>query len=321
MAAAVLLGVSTIVAAARPFLRHTPDARAISFTFDAPEKMRFVAQSIPVVSPDGQRIVFLAAPEGETALQLFVRPIGASVAQPLAGTEGASYPFWAPDSRFVGFFADGKLKKMDVTGGRPLILCDVVTGNRAATRGTWSRDGVILFNPSTYYRVGLSRVSASGGTPVPVTTPDDSSGEVGHRFPQFLPEAQGHFSPDTRWMAYTSNESGTSEVYVQAFPPGGGKWQVSTDGGTQSAWRADGREPFYLSADERITAVPVTTGTTFEAGVAQPLFQTRLGGPRGRRNYFVPSADGQRILVVTRTDEQLQAPMTVVVNWLAAARK
>src|SRR5437667_10684789 len=125
-------------------------------------------------SPDGRRLAFVAR-NSEGKSFLWVRPLNATAAQPLAGTEGASYPFWSPDSEFLGFFAGGKLKKIDVTGGPPQILCDAANGRG----GTWSPDDVILFTPSS--RDPIYRVPAAGGASTAVTELIPSNGEFTHR--------------------------------------------------------------------------------------------------------------------------------------------
>ena len=118
---------------------------------------------------------------------LAVRSLDTLEPQILPGTEGViSTPFWSPDNRFIGFFAQGKLKKVDVTGGPPQELCDAAGGEG----GTWNRDGVIVFAPTP--TSGLFRVSAAGGTPVPLTTLDASRQERSHRHPWFLPDGR-HF--------------------------------------------------------------------------------------------------------------------------------
>jgi Tol biopolymer transport system component len=89
-------------------------------------------------------------------------------------------------------------------------------------------------------------------------------------------EQQAQFSPDAKWIAYTSDESGAPEVYVQAFPALGSKLRISTGGGCQPQWRRDGKELFYVAADRKLMAVDVKTGATFEAGVPKPLFETRI---------------------------------------------
>ena len=129
-------------------------------------------------------------------------------------------------------------------------------------------------------------------------------------------QLQARLSPDGRWLAYASNESGVWEVYVQPFPEGQGKWLVSTSGGSQPIWRGDGKELFYVAADDRLVAVPIRGTDTFEVGVSQPLFATRIPAVLApfRTNYAV-SADGQRFLVNNVTPEAAPAPITIAVNW------
>jgi eukaryotic-like serine/threonine-protein kinase len=137
------------------------------------------------LSPDGRRLAYVATtPEGKALL--WVRPLDSLQAQPLAGTEGAAFPFWSPDSRFMGFFAGGKLKKIEAAGGPPLTLSDATTGRG----GTWNREGVILFTPTVGSPV--HRVSAAGGAATPVTALDTSKNEASHRWPFFLPDGR-HF--------------------------------------------------------------------------------------------------------------------------------
>ena len=138
----------------------------------------------PVLSPDGGSIAFTATgADGKTAL--WVRPMNALEAHTLSGTENAIFPFWSPDGRSLGFFADGKLKTIDLNGGSPLVVCDAPFGRG----GAWGPGGVILFTPST--QSPLMRVSASGGTPVPVTKLDPAQ-HTSHRWPFFLPDGK-HF--------------------------------------------------------------------------------------------------------------------------------
>jgi Tol biopolymer transport system component len=508
---------------------------------------------------------------------LFVRSLGTLTIKPLAGTENATYPFWSPDSRFVAFFAPGKLKKVQVTGGGPpSVVCDAASGRG----GTWSSDNVILFAPST--SGGLERVAATGGTPAPATTIDSARGETTHRWPHFLPDgrhflyfapsngqrpsevkagaldsrdatlvvavesaaafASGHlffwrdggvvaqpfdpetrqvhgdpllvaqqvgqnlgyasfsvsptgvlvyargsvrptsrltwidragkaldtvgepgdywnvalapderraavalqtgtpenrdiwlidlarsvssrltvdpanevlptwspdgahivfssnraatgiyrkassgsgqeellmkadegtaqvidwsrdgrfliyfgtypkngfdlwilplagdkkpfpflqtgfnedngaFAPDVKWIAYTSNESGRDEVYVQPFPATGGRYQISKSGGTQPLWRGDGRELFFLTPDGTMMAASINATHGFEAGIAQPLFASGVASTVNRRQYAV-TRDGKRFLVIVAQQRSSPTPLTVVVNWPAAVRQ
>jgi eukaryotic-like serine/threonine-protein kinase len=134
------------------------------------------------VSPDGSSVVFVAASPGRRA-RLWVRQLSATDPRLLAGTEDASYPFWSPDSRSIGYFAQGKLKRTDLDGGSPLELCDVGSDPRG---GTWNQAGVILFARDT--ASGLSQVSASGGAPDAVL--DLAPGDNSYRWPSFLPDGR-----------------------------------------------------------------------------------------------------------------------------------
>ena len=137
------------------------------------------------LSPNGRTLVYGVQEDGTTK-RLWVRDLDDLEARPLAGTEGGLYPFWSPDSRFVGFFAQGKLKKVEVTGGPAMTLCDAPNGKG----GTWNQDGVIVFAPA--HTTTLQRVSAAGGEPVEVTKMDVERAEDSHRHPRFLPDGE-HF--------------------------------------------------------------------------------------------------------------------------------
>ena len=138
----------------------------------------------PVLSPDGKMLAFTATKQdGSTAI--WVRPLDSLEAQPLQGSESAVFPFWSPDSRALGFFADGKLKTIDLNGNSPQVIADAPFGRG----GSWGPDGVILFSPGTLSP--LLRVNATGGTPVQVTKIDTSQ-HSSHRWPFFLADGK-HF--------------------------------------------------------------------------------------------------------------------------------
>ena len=181
-AGAVILAAATLALSYFLFEASRAPVRVVRSSILPPEKCQFTFSSGPMaLSPDGERIAFVATTaEGKSLL--WVRPLSRLAAQPMDGTEGATYPFWSPDSRHLGFFVGGKLKKIDVSGGPPETICDAAAGRG----GSWNRDGVILFAPTT--RDPIHRVSASGGTPIPVTTFDASRGEGTHRWPAFLPD-------------------------------------------------------------------------------------------------------------------------------------
>jgi Tol biopolymer transport system component len=134
-------------------------------------------------------------------------------------------------------------------------------------------------------------------------------------------ERWGRLSPDGRWLAYVSNESARNEVYVVPYPGPGGKWQVSTAGGSFPQWRADGKEIFFQSADQTLMAVDVTASATFQVGVPRALFKTTLteGGYAGYR--WAPSRDGQRFLVNTPAGAVAAGRFIVVTDWTAELEK
>jgi hypothetical protein len=130
------------------------------------------------------------------------------------------------------------------------------------------------------------------------------------------------FSPNGRYLAYSSTETGRNEIYVQTFPQQTGKWQISASGGTEPMWRRDGKELYFLAPDQKLMAVDVNTNTgTFQAGIPKELFQAQVIPPWYWRNIYVPSADGQRFLMLTPAIDAKPSPITVVVNWTAMLKK
>jgi len=570
LAAVVLLLVALLGLLFWNFRPATQQARTIRFFISPAEQTSFTAAEI---SPDGSRMVVNIRESSGKAL-LWIRSLDSLTMQQLSGTEGGMYPFWSPDSRSIAFFAEGKLKKIDVSGGPAQTLCDAGVG----AGGAWSANGVIIFSPDT--ASGLYRISSSGGVQAPLTTLDETRQEAAHKLPQFLPdqkhflflatstraensaiyvgtldskeikllvnarakarymppgyllflrdrtlmaqsfdanhltlagepfplaeqvgfnavlgnaafsvsdngtftyltgsigggqpalysrdgkrlssvgppgeyfnlylspdekrvavavsdpqtgardvslldiasgtptrftfslaedflpvwspdgtrivftsdrEGSGNlyqksassagneellfksnerkwpgdwsrdgrfiictnrspttkddlwvlpmtgdqkpflylqspnnedhprFSPDGHFVAYTSDEHGRWEVYVQTFPASGGKWVVSVDGGAQPRWRRDGKELFFIAPDRKLMAVDVKLeGSVFEAGVPKVLFQTNVVSYPNPRNVYDVSADGQRFIIVTPPEETSSTPITVVANW------
>jgi eukaryotic-like serine/threonine-protein kinase len=549
--------------------REVP-APASAFAVLPPDGARFTADLMgQAISPDGRRMVFVAATSNNPQ-RLWLRALDSLTPRPLEGTDEAGAPFWSPDSRSIAFFAEGKLKRLDLDGGLPQNLADAPFG----LGGSWSQNGTIVFLPNLASPV--FRVPAGGGTPVAVTRFDQRRGEFLHLAPSFLPDGnhflffaasqdpgvyvgslvsqevtrvfpsetnavyappghllfvrgttlmaqsfdaerltvsgnpsrvfervsrgisnvgfsssatgtllirpaaaiqselvwfnrvgarvgvaapqaeygefalspdesqiafdrgdlsgqfpdvwlldlrrggtsrlttnrsvdnvpiwsadgrtvayasehgsgldiyqrpanqsapeqlllklnapaimfpadwspdgryltyyrtdpkrrndvwvlplfgdrkpfpliqtefnewQAQFSPDGKWIAYVSDESGSSQVYVQAFPTQSGKVPVSTTGGTQPRWRRDGKELFYLAPDRKLMAVTVKAGTTFEVETPRPLFQTTLDLTAFRQTYAI-AADGNRFLLNTPI-ERVAQPLTVVLNWPA----
>jgi eukaryotic-like serine/threonine-protein kinase len=567
----IVVGVSVIALIAFAIWWRSSKPPRETMYFPAP--MSFPARDI-AVAPNGHTIAVIAYLESARKNALWIYELGSQGARSLADTEGASYPFWSADGRSVAFFADGKLKKLEVSGGPVQTICDAPSGRG----GTWNKDGVIVFTPDGRQGGGLYRVLASGEIAKPISNPDKAQGEDSHRWPMFLldgrhylymaanfsgrndadailvgsldsnekrfvvkananaayaasgyvvfyrdktllaqrfdvkhfaligeptamptdvqylsnvkravfavsnnglllaqggsgevisqpvwfdrngrvvgamsrpgvygnvsiapngksvavsltdiasqntdlwtydllrgsakrltfdlaidrvpiwsPDAKqlvftsnrqfnidlymknsdgtqeeksmvsddfnkypndwsrdgkyilytrgpdfwfvtvpelksslylkavsafrnGQFSPDGEWVAYASNESGKWEIYVTSFPEPRGKWQVSTGGGEQPRWRGDGKELFYLSSDNKMMAVPVTTGSKFDSGTPVALFQTTPREQVSLNDVFVYDVrrDGQEFLINTKVRPAETAAMSIVLNW------
>jgi Tol biopolymer transport system component len=178
-AASILLA----AAFASGFLLQRPRAPAVlRASLDLPPQVNLDPENLTLaLSPDGRTLAFTGISPGGIS-QIWTRPLDSMKAVPLAGTEGATCPFWSPDGRYLGLFADRKLKKVPAAGGTPQTLCDATAGRG----GTWSRNGVIVFSPGIFD--GLYQVPAAGGTPSPLT----AAGKEGmtHRLPHFLPDGK-----------------------------------------------------------------------------------------------------------------------------------
>jgi serine/threonine protein kinase len=558
------------------WLRGRVTPQTMNFNSSVPFPAEYIA-----LSPDGRTLALVGYSEQANKNVLWTHPVGGRGASVLPGTEGGSYPFWSPDGRSLGFFAQGKLKTIDVVSGRSAqTLADAPFGRG----GTWSRDGVILFTPDAWN--GLYRIPSSGGQPVAVTKPDPAQYQVSDRWPVFLPDGKhflylacnfsgrldhnvillgsldsdekriimsastnvlfaepgyllywrdnalvaqrfdlrryelagdprivsdavqyypqtnlavfavagntlvaqtgaakgagksqldwfdrhgkqggavgppdlvanpklspdgarvavdqidtdgrhvniwvhslnsdaasrigfgpwleqvtvwspdakkvmytsneklyfsiyeknsdgsgsaetvqdfgvpfqgpwdwshdgkyvllrksnelwymtmpdrqtqpllqtpflirnAQFSPDAKFVAYASSETGSLEVYVSPFPGFGSKWQVSRGGGEEPRWRGDGKELFYLTPNGNMMAAEVKTNAGFEAGSQTALFLTHPRQPVSAMDFYTydVTADGQKFLVNTKIDTSNAAPLSVILNWSSEMEK
>jgi serine/threonine-protein kinase len=188
-----------------------PTARAATrlvITLPPTDHLALGFTPVLAMSPDGARLVYVANRGGSR--QLYVRPLDRFEATPIPGTEGAETPFFSPDGQSVGFFADGKLKRVSLSGGAPFTLCSA-SANRG---GSWGPDDTIVFTPYNLFS-GLFRVSAGGGTPKRLTVPDPKKGELSHRWPQILPGGKAVLT--TIW---TSSTFGAAQIDVLSLETG-----------------------------------------------------------------------------------------------------
>ena len=155
------------------------------------------------ISSDGSKLAFVAVDSAGKS-RLWVRPMNSFTAITLPGTEGAAFPFWSPDNRFVGYFANSKMKKIEATGGPPTAICDAPDGRG----GTWNKEGVIVFAPN--WIGGLYQVPSAGGSPTAITTLDTTHREQTHRWPSFLPDGK-------HVLYYARSSAGGTEADADAI--------------------------------------------------------------------------------------------------------
>ena len=224
------------------------------------------------------------------------------------------WPVWSPDGSRVAF-ASNRSGTMDLyqrsasgTGTEEVLL----KSELAKTPYDWSKDGRYLL-----YQVTDPKTQSDLWV-LPMQGDEKAFPLLQTQFN----ERVGRFSRNGRWFAYTSDESGMWEVYVQTFPPSGGKWQISTNGGYNPEWRGDGNELFYIAADKKMMAVEVKgEGATFQRGVPKALFDLRIPNFFDIRARFAVTADGQKFLINNLVSEQSAAPIAMVMNWTGDLKK
>jgi eukaryotic-like serine/threonine-protein kinase len=273
------------------------------------------------LSPDQTRLASSVGDAKAGSLDIWITDLSRHSSAPITfGPNAHASPVWAPDGARIMFrsnstgglvefytkSADGGGKEMPLLSPATTRALGMLASN--LTLSDWSPDGRhVLFSATTSSDFDLWVVQlAEDPKPVSLLT---APGDQWH----------GNFSPDGRLVAYSSNESGRFEVRVQTFPLSDRQWTISTSGGYEPRWRADGREMYYLSLDQKLMAVAVGPGPSF--GAPTELFQVSVvAGVTPQRTHYVPRGDGQRFLVSTRAGDAGSIPITVVLNWTAALK-
>lgn len=273
--------------------------------------------SVPRLAPDGQRLAVGHRPPQAQREDIHLFDLAGGAGTPFTfDPSNDNHPLWSPDGSRIVWTSwreetPNLFQKAASGAGQDELLLRSGFQKRAFD---WSTDGrFILYgegNPQTSYDLWVLPMAGERKPWVWLNTPAE--------------EYNARFSPDGQWIAYQSNESGRSEIYLQAFVPGapasGGKRQLSTNGGTNPQWRRDSRELYYTSADGKLMVVEITPGAELKAGTPKELFVPSGYRANADRGYTV-TGDGQRFLFVTSAEDASVPPFTVVLNWMAEMKK
>ena len=235
--------------------------------------------------------------------------LGSGLSSRVTFTGAARFPVWSPDGQSLVYSVGSKFHRQAASGaGEATVVAGSPTAKWALFPDDWSRDGRWLLFETTSPLGGfdIGAVDLDNGVSSPLV--DARANQV-----------QARVSPGGEWLAYASDESGAWEVYVQPFPRGSGRWQVSKAGGSRPLWRGDGKELFYIDAQSELIAVPVRESDGFEAGAARALFPTTLPPMLAPfRGTYAATADGQRFLVERMLPGADPSAITLILDWPAA---
>jgi Tol biopolymer transport system component/predicted Ser/Thr protein kinase len=277
----------------------------------------------PALSPDGARVAVTKGdpPAGTSDIWIIDTNRGPRQLTDRAGVE--NFPVWSPDGKFVLFAAERNgmmdIYQKDAAAAAGDPDQPVARSQRNKMPFDWSRDGRFILY-ATFEGRGMMGarfwLGPTAGLDVPTAIGNSSSGKE---------EGQAQISPDGRWLAYVSDVNGSPQVFVRPFPHGPGRWLVSSRGGLEPKWRADGGELFYLGSDQMMMSVDIQPGAAFAASEARPLFRTNIVGaylgspfPNGRvRNEYAVTRDGQRFLIDQPLGGTSAYGVRLVINWAA----
>ena len=266
----------------------------------------------PTLSPDDKWLTVPRMDPERVAADLWVADLERGGLSRLASQASVpSTPLWSRDARRLVYssFATGEVLSNDARG---------LEGEKALFRqpsftplDDLSPDGRLLF----YDAIDFKRFHMD------IWVRDMQTGTSRPVLQAAFNQEAARLSPDGRWLAYESEESGAYEIHIRSFPGAGERRQISKGGGQQPRWRRDGKELFYVSPDRKIMAVEIRPGPTLEAGVPRALFQTRIRPQIEARNHYDVTSDGQRFIVNSYRPEDATLPIVVVAPWMPAGRK
>jgi serine/threonine protein kinase/Tol biopolymer transport system component len=273
--AAAVFAIGLLIGAAATWLGRAPTVspgNAVRFVVSLPSTAQLAGLDFPslAISPDGSTLAFVASRGSQT--QLFVRPLNGLESKPLPGTTNAVAPFFSPDGRWIAFFSGGELKKVALSGGMPVTLCEAPVG----LGGSWNQDDVILFAATT--GSGISQVSAFGGRPQRISTLDVAKGEFSHRWPEWLPGA--------RTILYTVGTVGSwNDAQIVAQSVATGERSVIVQGGSNPRYLASGHLLYVRNGV--IMSVPFDAGSVTATGTAVPLLEGVLQSSDGAAQFSI----------------------------------
>jgi eukaryotic-like serine/threonine-protein kinase len=268
----------------------------------------------PLFSPDGRSLAVSRGVKQRAFLtETWIADLarGTMTRLPMESGQNSATAVWSPDGRRIAFasFPHGDVLVRDPRSSEPPKLLFRLPA--FSPLDDWSRNGrYIVFESidwkTFHFNLGIRDLQEKVTRPLLVTRANQMGAA---------------FSPDGRWIAYISDESGTDQLYIQSFPAGSDRQQVSVDGGGQPRWRGDGGEIFYVAPDRKIMAADIRIGERLEVGAPRALFSTRIVPLVEARNHFDVAPDGKRFVVNSRRAEDSMVPIVVVSGWAPERRK
>jgi Tol biopolymer transport system component len=264
-----------------------------------------------VLSPDGRRLALVLRDPQTGSDDIWIRDLARGVTSRFTFDAASDiWPVWSPDGSTLAFTSNRSgyfaLYARDAGGADEPRVVYKPDSNIGPT--SWTPDGKTI----------LCALAGAGAQWDAYAVPADGTGKAVPVLTTRFNEYQPVLSPNGRWLAYRSRESGRNEIYVRDYPGPGGRWQISTDGGTDALWRADGRELFYRSPNGNLMTVGIGPGASFDVGIPRVLFHAPAT-PAGFYQFaYTVTADGQRFLFTTPATRAAVPPTTVVVNWASA---